>query len=403
MTLISFEGNTVIMKKNDFKHRFIQRFFSVFFFSIIFATVFFHIRDLRAETGLPADAVVEKVADLGIIKTAPAIWGRDGGFSALFQNRSIWIFGDTIVSQKDHSAPTLLSNSCSWTIDRDAGDGITGFEFYQDPRGIPLELFPFTPEEHAFNRDHQAENCPIEPCGARWALWPGAIISDSADNRLLLFFKKVLVKPGVLNFQTAGHGMAVWRRLDEAPERIRYDQDEKWPRLMFGENEPAFGSAAIVVHSMVYVFGCSLDGDSKPCRLARVPLANVTDRDAWEFYSASQKWQKEIDGTKVVLDGNDMMSISYNSYLKRYLTVYSQPMSTSVMLRTAKYLEGPWSKPLKAFDAKAPANAIGWIYDALEHPEYAQDNGRMIYITYSRQTGPLTFEMRLVAVTLRKS
>jgi len=391
------------MKKTAFKHRCIWSYFSVFFFLILFVFLFNQTRVLQAETGLSADATIEKVSDLGTIETAPIIWGRDGGYSALSQNRSIWIFGDTIVSQSDHSAPTLLSNSCSWTTDRNAGDRITGFRPCHDSPGIPLELFPFTPEEHAFNRDHQAENCSIEPCGARWALWPGAVISDDVDNRLLLFFKKVLVKPGVLNFQTAGHGMAVWRRFDEPPERIRYDQEEKWPELMFGENEPAFGSAAIVMHSVAYVFGCNLEGDSKPCRLARVPLAQVTDRAAWEFYSTSQKWQKEIDGSTVVLNGNDMMSVSYNIYLKRYLAVYSQPMSTDVMLCTAKNLEGPWSKPLKAFDARPPANAIGWIYDAMEHPEYAQEDGRIIYITYSRQTGPLTFEMRLVAVTLRKS
>ncbi|MDF1594151.1 MAG: DUF4185 domain-containing protein [Desulfobacterales bacterium] len=315
----------------------------------------------------------------------------------------MWIFGDTIVSQRDHSAPALLSNSCSWTTDQTAGDGITGFRPCQDRQGTPMELFPFTPEEHAFNRDHQAANCPVQPCGARWALWPGAVISDTVDNRLLLFFKKVLVKPGFLNFQTAGHGMAAWRRFDEAPERIRHDPGENRPELMFGKNEPAFGSAAMIVNSMVYVFGCCLDGDAKPCRLARVPLANVADRGAWEFYGASQKWQKEIDDSKVVLEGNDMMSVSYNSHLERYLAVYSQPMGTGVMFRTAKKLEGPWSKPLKAFDAMPPLNAIGWIYDAMEHPEYARDNGRMIYITYSRQTGPLTFEMRLVAVMLRKS
>jgi len=389
------------MKKTAFKQGSFRNHFSVCFLVIIAVILFNYVKDLQAETGLPADAVVEKVADLGIIESAPVVLGRDGGYSALFQNRSIWIFGDTIIKPSDHSAPDLLSNSCAWTTDRDAGDGISGFKPCQDACGIPLELFPFTAEELAFNREHGSESCPSEPCGARWALWPGAVISDSADNRLLLFFKKVLVKAGVLNFQTAGHGMAVWRRLDETPERIGQDPGEKSPELMFGQNEPAFGSAAIVVNSIAYVFGCSLDGYSKPCRLARVPLATITDRGAWDFYSASQQWQKAIDGSKVVLNGNDMMSVSYNSYLKRYLAVYSQPMGTGVMLRTAKKPEGPWSKPLKAFDALAPANAIGWIYDAMEHPEYARENGRVIYITYSRQTDSLTFELRLVSVVLQ--
>ena len=198
------------MKENLSKHRCNGSRFSSCLFLILFLILLNQTRILQAETVFPADATIENVSDLGPIETTPVILGRDGGYSALFQNRSIWIFGDTIVSQRDHSAPALLSNSCSWTTDQTAGDGITGFRPCQDRQGTPMELFPFTPEEHVFNRDHQAANCPVQPCGARWALWPGAVISDTVDNRLLLFFKKVLVKPGFLNFQTAGHGMAVW-------------------------------------------------------------------------------------------------------------------------------------------------------------------------------------------------
>lgn len=347
-----------------------------------------------AETSSPPDAAVERVDDLGIIESAPFILGRDGGYSALFQNHSVWIFGDTVIRRDAHAAPALVSNSCASTTDRTAADGISGFQPCRDSPGLTREIMPFTLEEQSFNRDHDINNCKAEPCGARWALWPGALIDDTVHNRLLLFYKKVLVKPGLLNFQTAGHSMAAWRRLGEPLERIS--------QLMFGQNEPAYGSAAVTLNAMLYIFGCSLDGTSKPCRLARVPLARATDRTAWEFYGVSQKWQKDIDGSKVILDGNDMMSVSFNSYLNRYLAIYSQPMSTAVVLRTAKTIEGPWSRPLKAFDAIAPLNDIGWIYDALEHPEYAGENGRVIYITYSRQTGPLTFEMRLVALTLRK-
>lgn len=376
--------------------------FQVLLLLIIFAALFNHPCGLWAETALSAEAAIEKVADLGIIETVPVILGRDGGYSVLFLNRSIWIYGDTVIKSNDHSLPALLSNSCSWTADRDASDGISGFQPCQDSGGIPLELFAFTPEELEFNRNQMSANCQGETCGARWALWPGAAVSDSVNNRLLLFFKKVLVKPEILNFQTKGHAMTAWRKLDEPPERIRSYPGSIGSELMFAENEPAFGSAAIVVQTMLYVFGCNLDGFEKPCRLARVPLADATDRRAWEFYSTSQKWQKDIGSCQVVLNGNDMMSVSYNSYLGRYLAVYSQPMGTGVMLRTAKKIEGPWSKPLKSFDAMPPANDIGWIYDAMEHPEYSRKNGQVIYITYSRQTGPFTFELRLVALTLQK-
>lgn len=73
------------------------------------------------------------------------------------------------------------------------------------------------------------------------------------------------------------------------------------------------------------------------------------------------------------------------------------------MLRIAQKIEGPWSEPVLVFKAKRPESDLGWVYDALEHPEYAVDNGKTIYITYSRQTGLQNFEMRLVSVQLAKN
>jgi hypothetical protein len=171
---------------------------------------------------------------------------------------------------------------------------------------------------------------------------------------------------------------------------------------MFGENEPAFGSAALRAGPIVYVFGCNQEGLSIPCRLARVAPDRISERQAWEFYGGPQSWLKATGESNIVFDGNDMLSVSYNPYLQRDLAVYSRPLSRAVVLRTAPRPEGPWSQPLQVFEGRRPENDAGWIYDAMEHPQYARLNGKVIYITYSRQTGPVTFELRLVAVELRK-
>jgi len=42
------------------------------------------------------------------------------------------------------------------------------------------------------------------------------------------------------------------------------------------------------------------------------------------------------------------------------------------------------------------------IYDALAHPEYDVDSGRMMYVSYSRSTGAFSSEVRLVAVELAR-
>jgi hypothetical protein len=44
-------------------------------------------------------------------------------------------------------------------------------------------ILTLTAAEQAFNNVHQGNPCQQQPCGARWALWPGAIVADTARNR----------------------------------------------------------------------------------------------------------------------------------------------------------------------------------------------------------------------------
>ena len=70
------------------------------------------------------------------------------------------------------------------------------------------------------------------------------------------------------------------------------------------------------------------------------------------------------------------------------------------MLRTVVHPEGPWSEPIELFTVNAPENVCGWVYDFLAHNEFSQENGRIIYITYSKKTDQMHSELRLVAVEL---
>jgi hypothetical protein len=80
-----------------------------------------------------------------------------------------------------------------------------------------------------------------------------------------------------------------------------------------------------------------------------------------------------------VFHGNDMMTISYLAFRDIYLALYSQPLETRVMIRTAPRPEGPWSGPVVAFQALKPTNPDNWVYDALAHPEFEQEQGRVQY------------------------
>lgn len=355
-----------------------------------------------SDDGPKPDTSTGSVAELGILAENPIITSRDGGGSFSFQGRSIWLFGDTFFGAPDTDGATLHSNSWSWTTDTSLGDGILPFEEDLDVLGIPTEFFPLTPDEQAFNAAHLGtDSCQETPCGARWALWPGQAIVDPAGDRALIFYHKIYAEPGIFNFHSVGSSVAVWTATNSQPQRSAVQPGASHPTLLFTESEPSFGDAALLVDETVYAYACDLDGFVKPCRLAKVALDEILNRDAWSFYAGNNIWVADVGAATPVFNGADIMSVSYNAYLERYVAVYSEPLGVNVVMRTAKRPEGPWTAAKRLFRARAPVGDTGWIYDAVMHPEYERDNGRVIYVTYTRQTAPFRSELRLVSVELQ--
>ena len=129
---------------------------------------------------------------------------------------------------------------------------------------------------------------------------------------------------------------------------------------------------------------------------------NVLDRSAWSYYAGNGSWSSQIGDAVIVFTGDNILSVAWNSYLRRYLAVYSAPFSQNVMMRTAPNPEGPWSDELIAFTAMQPAQ--GNVYDAHAHPEYDVNDGQIVYVTYSRSTpAPFSSEMRLVSIELAQA
>ena len=137
--------------------------------------------------GPPPTLSIATVQDLGVIPTNPDILGRDGGYSALFQGNSVWLYGDTFIAKPNAKDQTLLSDSWSFTTDLNAQAGITGFQEVLDSSGAPTMILPETPAEQAFNQAHNINNCQAQPCGARWALWPSSIVVNPSRQQRLDF------------------------------------------------------------------------------------------------------------------------------------------------------------------------------------------------------------------------
>jgi len=358
----------------------------------------------NSNPGPPPALKVANVTDLGPIPTNPDILGRDGAYSAVFGGYSVWIYGDTFLANPNAEGFSLISDSWSYTSDLNAQDGITGFQERLDSAGAPTMILPETAAEQEFNAAHNGNPCAEQPCGARWALWPSSIVTDTTRNQALVFYMVVYALPGAFNFQAAGNSVAVWQDFQQLPQRPSFNTPivANHPDLIFNQDQPNFGTASLISNGTLYIYGCGTptNGFDKGCRLAKADPGSVQNPSAWAFYAGNGSWSSQVGAALSVFTGSSIVSVSWNSFLEQYVAVYSPPFSQNVMMRTAPNPEGPWSAETLAFNAMQPVS--GNVYDAHAHSEYDLNGGQTIFVTYSRATGTYTSEVRLVMIELQK-
>ncbi len=339
-----------------------------------------------------APVEVLRVEDLGPLAQSAQIRARDGGYSGVVGGRSVWVYGDSVLTAPGEDGSTWRHNTWSWTDNFEPGAAPAGFVEDVDPLGAPRPLFTPTPTEQAFNDAHSGDDCEA-PCGARWALWPGPVVDDPARQRAVVFFVQIYGEPGPFNFHGVGAGAAAWADVTRPVVRAPLRPEAEHPTTLFDEGEPAFASAAVVVGEDVYVYACG--GLDKACELARVPLARVLERSAWRYWDGAA-WGDDLAAAATVMHTMDMTSVHYDDALG-FVAVWSEPLSTAVKLRTAPAPEGPWSRAVTLFEAERAPNGDA-PYSGLAHAELSGDG--VLVVTYYRGLGDWDGELRAVAVTL---
>jgi Domain of unknown function (DUF4185) len=338
---------------------------------------------------------------MGTVSQSALIVGRDGGGSGLLWGLSVWLFGDTASSVSDAEGQTFHSNSFSFTTSLSAASGIA-LSDRTDASGAPAYFLAPTDDEAAFIAAHQGDTCSEQPCGARYAAWPGAPLFDAARNRALVPYGLVWAAPGDFNFYGVGQSFAVWSDFSSLPERPVVSPGAAHPTLLFAQDEPGFGTAAVIAGDALFAFGCVQDGLTFHCLLGQVDLPSVFDRSAWRFWDGAE-WSASLTSAQPVFDASSIVTVQFNAYLGQWTALYSAPLSNDVMVRTAPALTGPWSDALRLFTADRKGMG-GTSYDATPHAEYAENGGQVLYISYSRPNGNGLFgsEFALERVSLEK-
>ena len=351
-----------------------------------------------SETAVPSGEVesTEEIASLQFIDT---VLTRDGGHSIQFDGRSAWAFGETPLATPAADGAIWRSSTLGLTTDVDASDGIGPFEETGDAKGVPGEFLPLTADELAFNQAAAADDCVVD-CGSRYAIWPGPMVIDPESGEALVFYSKVEVQPGDWNWNVIGQSIATWASVDAKPVRpeVRPNTDE--PTLLFQTHreDPPLNQGAVVFEEYLYVYACEVDWLNAPCRLARVPVGQALDRDAYRFFSNTSGWVQHVT-FHTVMDGGTMMSVHRNDYLGKFIAVHNGIVSADVMYHTANRPEGPWTGASLLFEGIQTNVDDLWNHSGVAHPEFAQEDGKIEYVTYFRPGSKFDGELRLVKVT----
>lgn len=253
-----------------------------------------------------------------------------------------------------------------------------------DTAGAPFQLLPYAPDEAAYNTSHGPND--------RYALWPGSVISAPDGSGAWIFYQRLMVQPGTLNYQPLDVGLA---RL--ASDSTLATRD---PSPLFADPTPAYALGAVVDSGFVYLYGCNavpaqLDSI---CGVIRAAVNDAPSGPLWRTWDGST-WNADLGQSVTVLHGPPGdLSVSFNPHLGAFLAVYGGVFSNDVWFRSAPHPEGPWSDAQKMFTGLAPSS--GNDYAGKEHPELAEDGGKTVVVSYARSTGTFDGDIRLTSVTL---
>ncbi|MDG3015229.1 DUF4185 domain-containing protein [Speluncibacter jeojiensis] len=149
------------------------------------------------------------------------------------------------------------------------------------------------------------------------------------------------------------------------------DNGENWTVLptTARTNDPVTGNhnfqmaAYVKSDGYVYAFGTP-SGRDGAAYLSRVREADFTDQLAYEYWNGTG-WTPTLPAAAVPVMASPVseMSVAYNDYLHKFVTLYTDATS-SVVMRTADRPQGPWSTPKVLISGRS----VPGLYGAYIHP-----------------------------------
>lgn len=321
-----------------------------------------------------------QVTELGSIQnpSAPYLL-RDGGASGLLGNRLLWTFGDTLFLRKSASGYDGYSSTAGYS--ELASPTVVSEPL--DSKGAPVApLLPLTPEEENYNKTSGHPN-------RRYALWPAAVIPESANSALILYDRLKVYPEGDLNYEHLTTGLARITAGSTVAQRINDS--------LFTGKDNQYLHSHVLHGGYHYLYNCSIRKGTfnSDCSVARTN--SILNRNSYSFWNGSN-WVADINqAAKVVPGSTSGFSVSYSPYLDSFVSATSTGFSKNIILRTAPSPQGPWSDSVVAFTAPS------YVYAVYQHPELSSDNGRTLAISYYRPEDNYKGKLSLIKVRINPS
>lgn len=315
--------------------------------------------------------------------------GQDGGLSIPLVRGSLFLFSDTLIALASKQAISslaipfrrdqaqFLANCAAISCAADLPAALSSLRYFTDAQDRPREILAPTLAERL----------------AGYRFWPQHGIA--LGSLVYLFYLGILHHDQVdpWGFTEQGVGLAVLDTETGDCRRILVNDDWRvWPAL---PSECHCGVQLLREADTVFIFSSRRGYPGYQAFLARVDQSCIEDPSAYEFFSGTSGWSREIFDSAPLTECSSEYSVTFNAYLGLYLMVYADALSKTLMLRTAPKPWGPFSNPVMAGGLPHQPHA-DLVSMGFQHPQFSTDGGRSIMLSYSQ---PHFLQNTLVSIT----
>ena len=294
--------------------------------------------------------------------------GGDAAISIELSNaRTLWLFGDSFVSLVTPSTRTNAKLPRNTIAIQTGSDPITStmtFAWNASNATTPTSFFP--------------------DVGSNW-YWPGGGLR-LAEGPLIIFLTTVRATPGIgLGFVVSGYALAVIDNPDASPNAWHV-------RIVDGPALPFDATPATAVvrdAENVVALAVPQAGTKRGFLVrhaARALIAGTLTGAQW-WMGATRGWVATANvgaggPTAVMDDAGAECSLHFDATHNVFIHVASYGFGgTTIGMRTAPALTGPWSTPATVYRPPESDAASPFVYAAKAHPMLAAPTGDLL-VTY---------------------